>query len=201
MLKTRKKKCAHALSSAFCEGVISTGNDGKKMSVLIEAYLSPITLFPPWFSDRPSVVCPFNLPLSVKVEQTLQEVQISRSRLRFLLLWLEQMAPIVTDSGAAEGAEGGERHPPSLTLANSVLSILKEPLPSDASPSNSGLHDTSPRSRVSLGDTRQPARLMLLASGQSIAHFVIIQCINSCEVLGAVLVLKHDTSSDSFVCT
>eukprot|EP00752_Nemacystus_decipiens_P013482 g11941.t1 len=80
--------------------------------------------------------------LSVKVEQTLRDVQTSRSRLRFLLLWLEQVTPAVTDSNAPGGAEEDERHPPCLTLANSILTILREPLPSDK-PSSA-----SPRSRV-----------------------------------------------------
>ena len=129
------------------------GNDGEKVSMLIGAYPTPMFRFPLWSSDR----LPLEPP-SVKVEQTLREVQISRSRLRFLLLWLEQVAPMVTDPNAAEGAEDSERHPPSLTLANSVLSILKEPLPSDASPSDSGPYDTSPRSRVSMDDTRLTLR-------------------------------------------
>eukprot|EP00903_Cladosiphon_okamuranus_P017455 g16077.t1 len=80
--------------------------------------------------------------LCVKVEQTLRDVQTSRSRLRFLLLWLEQVTPAVTDSNAPDGAEEEERHPPCLTLANSILTILREPLPSDKSSS------ASPRSRV-----------------------------------------------------
>ena len=127
----------------------SIGNYGENLPVLIGAYLKPYYSLPPRPSDRLSFQ-----PPSVKVEQTLREVQISRSRLRFLLLWLEQVAPMVTDPDAAERAEGGERHPPSLPLANSVLSILKEPLPSDASPSNSRPHEASPGSRVSIGDTR-----------------------------------------------
>lgn len=87
---------------------------------------------------------------SVKVEQTLRDVQTSRSRLRFLLLWLEQVTPAVTDSNAPDGAEDDERHPPCLTLANSILTILREPLPSDK-PSSA-----LPRSRVSVA---QPAML------------------------------------------
>lgn len=58
---------------------------------------------------------------------------------------------MVTDPNAADVNDGGERHPPSLTLANSVLTILREPLPSDeASLSNAGPHvkGTSPPSRV-----------------------------------------------------
>lgn len=90
---------------------------------------------------------------SVKVEQTLREVQISRSRLRFILLWMEQMSPAVADSAAADRAEDDERNPPSLTLANSVLSILREPLPSDGPSSGLRVPNASPRSRVSVGDT------------------------------------------------
>lgn len=88
---------------------------------------------------------------SVKVEQTLRDVQTSRSRLRFLLLWLEQMSPVVTDSNSADGTEEHEPPSPCLTLANSVLTILREPLPSDKpSPSSrSTAAGASPRSRVS----------------------------------------------------
>lgn len=85
---------------------------------------------------------------SVKVEQVLSEVQISRSRLRLLLVWLEQVAPTVTDSTASNGARNDdERHPPNLALANSILSILGEPLPSDGLSSNV----KTPRSRVRIG--------------------------------------------------
>lgn len=74
----------------------------------------------------------------MKVEQTLRDVQASRSRLRFILLWLEQMAGVVTDSDGGAGGGGGESdppHPPCLTLANSILTILREPLPTDGPPS------------------------------------------------------------------
>ncbi|CAM9112102.1 unnamed protein product [Ectocarpus sp. 12 AP-2014] len=97
--------------------------------------------------------------LCVKVEQTLRDVQTSRSRLRFLLLWLEQMSPVVTDSDSADGTEEHEPPSPCLTLANSVLTILREPLPSDKhSPSSrSTAAGASPRSRVeSMIGTRVP---------------------------------------------
>lgn len=68
--------------------------------------------------------------VSVKVEQVLREVQVCRSRLRFLLTWLEQVSPIVTDSSNSDNADE-QRDPPSPSLARSVLSILREPLPSD----------------------------------------------------------------------
>lgn len=106
------------------------------------------SLSPSFLSSCDIFVCfaPSNLP-SVKVEQTLRDVQTSRSRLRFLLLWLEQVTPAVTDSNAPDGAEEDERHPPCLTLANSILTILREPLPSDK-PSSA-----SPRSRVSVAQS------------------------------------------------
>lgn len=66
---------------------------------------------------------------SMKVEHALREVQVSRSRLRFLLAWLEQVSPMVTDPAASDAAEDQAREPPSLALSNSVLSILREPLP------------------------------------------------------------------------
>lgn len=80
----------------------------------------------------------------MSVEKTLREVQISRSRLRYLLTWLEQVTPTVTDSGSLDNAEDDDRNPPSLALANSVLSILQEPLPSEQS-----CHSGKPVSRVS----------------------------------------------------
>ncbi|CAM9958842.1 unnamed protein product [Scytosiphon promiscuus] len=77
--------------------------------------------------------------LCVQVEQTLRDVQASRSRLRFVLLWLEQMAGIVAndDGGDVGGGEGEPPHPPCLTLANSILTILREPLPTDERSSSS----------------------------------------------------------------
>lgn len=95
-------------------------------------------------------VAPSNLP-SVTVEQTLRNVQTSRSRLRFFVLWLEQVIPGVTDSNYPDDAEQYERHQPCLTLANSILTILREPLPSDkpSSSSRPTAANTSPRSRVS----------------------------------------------------
>ena len=103
---------------------------------------------------------PSNSP-SVKVEQTLRDVQISRSRLRFLLLWLEQVAPVVTDSNAPDGVEEDERHPPCLTLANSILTILREPLPSDQPSSSSRPTATISRVRrfFSKGLTAQVVKL------------------------------------------
>lgn len=97
----------------------------------------------------------------MKVEQTLREVQISRSRLRFILLWLEQIVPTVTVSTAADGAEQADWRPPHHTLAKSVLSILKEPLPSDA-PASGARNSPVPTSRV----RHHRCRIIVLRSSQ-----------------------------------
>lgn len=85
------------------------------------------------------------------MEQTLRDVQTSRSRLRFFILWLEQVIPNVTDSNYPDDDEY-ERHQPCLTLANSILTILREALPSDEPSSSSRPTEAStPRgSRVSV---------------------------------------------------
>lgn len=88
---------------------------------------------------------------SVTVEQTLRDVQTSRSRLRFFILWLEQVIPNVTDSNYPDDDEY-ERHQPCLTLASSILTILREALPSDkpSSSSTPTVASTPCRSRVSV---------------------------------------------------
>ena len=58
--------------------------------------------------------------------------------------------PTVTDSGSADGAEEKERNPPNLSLANSVLSILREPLPSEQAFRASDFPLSRVRSRVTV---------------------------------------------------